>query len=98
MKKYAVFGGYVNSINDGQEHYIPSHKVAELYKVPLSQCILIPDDWKSGIRYDLNKPFEELIDVLREGPTYRKNTLDKLQGMKNLIHLYPDESGEYKLP
>jgi len=97
VKKYAVFGGYVNSINDGQEHYIPSHKVAELYKVPISQCILIPDDWKSGWFYDLNKPFEELIDILKEGPS-RKNPLDKLLGTKNLIHLYPDESGEYKLP
>lgn len=96
MKKYAVFGGYVNSINDGQEHYIPSHKVAELYKVPISQCILIPDDWKSGHLYDLNKPFEELMDIINT--KCRKNPLDKLLGTKNLIHLYPDESGEYKLP
>lgn len=98
MKKYAVFGGYVNSINDGQEHYIPSYKVAKLYKVPISQCILIPDDWKSGRLYDPNLSFEEIMSILNEGPIYRKNPLDKLRGMKDLIQLYPDESGEYKLP
>ena len=94
MKKYAVFGGYVDSINDGQEHYVPSYKVAELYKVPLSQCILIPDDWKSSLHWDLKTPIEEVIGMIERV----KNPRDRLIGTKNLIHLYPDESGEYKLP
>jgi len=31
MKKYVIFGGKVKSKYDGEEHYIPPYRVAELY-------------------------------------------------------------------
>lgn len=40
MKKYICYGGYVYS-NDGDEHYIPASRLAELYHVPLKECICV---------------------------------------------------------
>lgn len=39
-KKYLVIGGYVRSKNDGQKHYIPAHRLVDLYNVSPSECIL----------------------------------------------------------
>lgn len=39
-KRYIVFGDYVRSRTDGDLHYISAARVAELYGVPLSECIL----------------------------------------------------------
>ena len=47
VKKYLVWGGHVISKNDKQMHYVPGHKVASLYKVPPSECIII-DGFDAG--------------------------------------------------
>lgn len=44
MIKYVVYDGYVNSIYDGQRHYIHPVEVAKLYKVNIGECILISGD------------------------------------------------------
>lgn len=41
MKKYVVYGGFVRSKNDYQEHYVSAYKVANLYGVKIMECILI---------------------------------------------------------
>ena len=41
MKKYLVIGSYVISVRDGQQHYVSAHRLVELYKVPISECVLV---------------------------------------------------------
>lgn len=38
--KYVLYSGYVTSINDGQEHFVPAHKLVELYGLNRKDCIL----------------------------------------------------------
>lgn len=41
MKKYAVYSGHVISRSDGERHYIPAHRVAELYNVNPKECMFL---------------------------------------------------------
>lgn len=38
-KKYLVFSGAVVSHSDGDRHWIPSHKVAQLYGLNPEECV-----------------------------------------------------------
>lgn len=53
MIKYILCPGTVRSRTDGDVHYISATELAALYKVPLSQCIVIRDgrDWR-GLNTD----------------------------------------------
>lgn len=43
-KRNVVFGGHVVSRHDGDLHYIPARRVAELWGIDLSNCYLIDKD------------------------------------------------------
>lgn len=38
MKKYLLMPGHVKSTTDNDNHYISAVQLADLYKVPLSEC------------------------------------------------------------
>ncbi len=40
MKRYVLHPGHVWSTNDRDKHYIGPGRLAELYRVPLSECII----------------------------------------------------------
>jgi len=40
MKKYILYPGWVQSINDGEWHYIDGPTLAQLYKVDMKDCVL----------------------------------------------------------
>lgn len=41
-KKYALHSGHVMSKTDGDWHFVPAYKLAALYGVPMSECIITP--------------------------------------------------------
>lgn len=55
--KYAIRPGYIRSRHDGQRHHIGPGRLAQLYGVSFSECIVIPEDdpcWGGRFRgYDL---------------------------------------------
>lgn len=40
MKKYALCPGFVTSDTDGQRHYIGAGRLADLYGVPMAECVV----------------------------------------------------------
>ena len=44
MKKYLCIGGHIRSRSDGQEHFIPAHRLPFLFKVNINECVLARDD------------------------------------------------------
>lgn len=46
---YICYGGYVISQSDGQTHYVPAKRVAQLYRLPYQKCLMI--DERSTIRF-----------------------------------------------
>ena len=46
---YICYGGYVRSTSDGQTHYVPARRVAQLYRLPYQKCLMI--DERSTIRF-----------------------------------------------
>lgn len=64
-KKYRCLGGWVTSQGDGERHYIPARRLAELYKVDPEECLFMDegDDWvKIGRGFVVND-FEGLVDL-----------------------------------
>ena len=50
--EYIIVGGRVISKNDGDEHYISAHKLAQLYGVDPTKCLLIEEGdpvWKERL-------------------------------------------------
>jgi len=43
IPKYVLNPGYVFSKSDGDEHFITARRLAELYRVPMSACVIRPD-------------------------------------------------------
>lgn len=39
IKKYVVCPGHVTSAKDGQRHFISARALAELYGVPMNECV-----------------------------------------------------------
>ena len=66
-KKYAVFGGHVTSRNDGQRHYVPASRVADLYGVSRQDCYLVNDNGEFGDMLNLPKG----LTYLHPDPTGR---------------------------
>ena len=60
-KKYLVLGGYVNSKNDGQRHYIGCNKLMKLYGVSPNECYC-REEW------DIYGGYPEGLKILR--PNY----------------------------
>ena len=44
MIKYCLHPGYVISQNDGDRHFIGAARLADLYRVHLSECV-VDDEW-----------------------------------------------------
>lgn len=44
MKKYALVPGWITSKNDRQEHFIGAAQLADLYKVKMSECVVVQSD------------------------------------------------------
>ena len=42
VRRFALYPGYVVSANDSDRHYIPAHKLAQLFGVDLNECVVIP--------------------------------------------------------
>ena len=86
-----VYGGLIYSKNDDQEHYVPAHKVAELYKVPPQECVFV----------DMHRVKIKLWDDdLGDSGSYwmwRRDDIPRYKGYKDLITLSPDPNGEYIL-
>jgi hypothetical protein len=40
MKKYLLMPGYIRSAHDRDWHYIGAGRLAELYGVPMSECVV----------------------------------------------------------
>ena len=58
--KYALYSGYVTSVNDGQEHFVPAYKLIELYGLNRKDCILDADSDKLyGLDYIVLRPKEK---------------------------------------
>ena len=53
MKKYLVYGQQIKSKNDNDWHYVSARRVAELYNVNPSECIMI--DGNPNTLYNWNK-------------------------------------------
>ena len=49
-KKYLVIGGFIRSMNDKGEHYIPAITLVDLYNVRLEECILVHDVFSIGFK------------------------------------------------
>lgn len=91
-KKYMVYGGLIYSKNDDQEHYIPAHKVAELYKVPPQECVFI-DMYKKKFKiWDSEWDDDGSVVYL-----WHPADMTRYKGYEDLITLSPDPSGEYVL-
>lgn len=67
-RKVVLVPGLVNNWADGKPQGVTGHRLAQLYKIPLSMCII----------------WDPLGNQARPDPS--------------LPHLYPDATGEYKLP
>lgn len=54
-KRYMLYPGTVSSKNDGDIHYIGASRLAQLYGVPLAECIVArhntekPPVWFKGV-------------------------------------------------
>jgi hypothetical protein len=68
-KKYALHAGEVVSVNDGDVHYIGAARLAALYGIPLSECIV----WREGDDY-LNDYFAFIHLYPRKDGDYRLPT------------------------
>jgi len=56
MKKYAVYPGYIISMNDKQLHYITAYELMQLYKVSPDECVIVDrNDPKKYLGVDLSK-------------------------------------------
>lgn len=58
--KYLLIPGYVWSKTDGQEHFVGSVQLANLYGVPLSQCMTYDYDRDRG---RMDHWFKDLIKL-----------------------------------
>lgn len=52
MIRYVLHPGYVNSKKDGQEHFISAGKLADLYRVSLSDCVVDTENNRRGFTKD----------------------------------------------
>lgn len=52
-KKYLCIAGYVYSKTDGDRHFIPAHRLADLYGVDRRQCIYAQDGSEKLLRSDV---------------------------------------------
>ena len=41
--RYLIYPGFVTSKTDGQRHYINARRLAALYKVSISDCLVMPE-------------------------------------------------------
>lgn len=58
LPRYAVHGGFVTSINDGDEHYIGPMRVVQLYKLkPGEYCV-----WQEAA-LNLGRVWEDYIHL-----------------------------------
>ncbi len=44
-RKYVLHPGYVTSKADGDRHYINAKQLADLYRIKLTECHIIMDDY-----------------------------------------------------
>lgn len=63
IKKYLVYGGWVVSQKDWQEHYVPAHRVPGLYNVNPDECVFSGHSWPPGLQKTLLSP-EETRDLI----------------------------------
>lgn len=63
-KKYRCLGGYVFSKSDGDRHYITARRVAELYGVNPSECLLVDSHNSDRVQRGLTLDYlASLIDL-----------------------------------
>lgn len=43
IPKYVLCPGFITSKTDGDWHFISAQQLAELYRVPMSECVTMPD-------------------------------------------------------
>lgn len=43
IPKYVLCPDFVISKTDGDRHFISARQLAELYRVPMSECVIMPD-------------------------------------------------------
>lgn len=63
MKKYLCIGSMVVSVTDGDIHYVNAYRVAELYGVPLHECVFMEETDSIPPGYD------GTLRILRPDPT-----------------------------
>lgn len=68
MKRYRIHPGHVRSAHDGQEHYIPAHRLISLYRVPPDECVIVDPERPAPAAL-----YQDLIP-LRPDPTGRYRT------------------------
>ena len=76
--KYVLYSGYVISVNDGEKHFVPAHKLIKLYGLNEKDCILDKNpNYLSG-------PMLQGIDYIVLGPRvrgdYKEHLEEKLKG------------------
>lgn len=54
--KYALYPGCILSKSDWQRHFISARQLADCYRVPMSQCVVV-EKWPNGFS-------EEFLDTL----------------------------------
>jgi len=54
-KKYLLCPGYILSKTDNDRHYISAEKLAQLYNVPMTQCIIQPERPEEARMIDTSK-------------------------------------------
>lgn len=50
MKKYLIVPGNVTSENDGQRHFVSATQLMLLYKVKLSECVVLSGRLEYGFK------------------------------------------------
>lgn len=77
MIRFCLHPGPVYSVNDGDDHFIGAHQLADLYGVKSTECVVITRD-NGG---DLPRDYR--------GPESRWRGID----LSTLLHLYPSKQG-----
>lgn len=57
QKKYVLCPGWIDSENDGDEHYISASELAKLYDVDISDCIILTEINYMFLKRDENLTF-----------------------------------------
>jgi len=52
VKKYIIYPGYIESINDKETHYIDAQKLMALYNVKENECHIIYDETDTRNKYN----------------------------------------------